>query len=140
MRAWGSIVVRDGRPQETHRALSLYASCFLVSNQVHSQISLTNALPALRRLRIRERISLQPHRLQHRVLLPKLRRFHRRRISFSHRLRSPRCHQNPHPEPKFREPGVGVQDRGLDDEERGLHEFLQGADAEAVDDGAEAGV
>lgn len=99
-----------------------------------------NALSAFRWFRLRQRISLQPHRLQHRLLLPKLRRLHRRRFGFSHRLRSPRRHQNPYPEPKFREPGVWAQDCGLDDEERRHHEFLQGFDAEAVDDGAEAGV
>ena len=72
---------------------------------------------ALRRFRLRKRIPLQTHRLQHSLLPPKLRRLHRGCLRLSDRLRSPRRHQDAHPEPQLREPGVRLPDRGVDGQE-----------------------
>ena len=48
--------------------------------------------------------------------------------------------QDADPEPQLREPRVGPPDSDQHGQERGHHRFLQGIDAEAADDGAEAGV
>lgn len=93
-------------------------------------------MTALRRLSLRKRIPLQAHRLQHSLLPAKLRRLHRRRVRFSHRIRSARRHQNPNTEQKLRKQGKRVPDCQEHGEDRGLHELLQGIDAQVADDGA----
>lgn len=95
---------------------------------------------ALRRLCLRERENLQALGLQRGVVVSELRRLHRRRVRFPRRLRPARRHQDADPEPEFRQPRERLPDCRQHDEERGDHEFLQGLDAEVVDDGAEAGV
>ena len=65
---------------------------------------------AIRWLRLRQRKNLQSNRLQHRLLVPKLCRLHMWRVRLSHRLGSPRRHQDENTESEFREPRERVQD------------------------------
>lgn len=83
---------------------------------------LTN--PALRWLRLRKRIPLQTDRLQHRHVAPKLRRFDRRSLRFSHRLRTVRRYQDANTEPQLRQSQVRIQDCKQHDEERGHYQLL----------------
>ncbi len=84
---------------------------------------LTTAV-ALRWLRLCKRVHLRAARLQRRDMDAKLRRLHLRRLRLAHRLRASGRHQDPNPEPKFREPGEWIPDRGPDDAERGFDELL----------------
>ena len=103
----GSFAVSPSTPP------SPYSSHLHTSNQTYD----SNPCLALRRLGLRQRIPLQTHRLQHGLLSPKLRRLYRGGLRLPDRLRSPRRHQDPHPEPQLREPGIGLPDRGVDGQE-----------------------
>ena len=96
----GSFAVR-------HSPYSLFFLPFLL--YIYICHLLTPPTPALRWFRRRKTIPLRPRRLLQRHLAPKLRRLHRRRLRLLARLRPPRRHKDPDPEPKFREPGERIQ-------------------------------
>lgn len=138
MRAWGCIVAQAGRLQGTPLAHSLYV--FRPIDLLVASWDLLTLKIAFWRFCCCKGIPLQTHRLQHRKLFAKLRRFYCRRFSISHRLCPSRCHQDPDTKPKLWKSRVRLQDRGKHDEEWGHYKLLQRPYAQVINDGTEASI
>jgi hypothetical protein len=105
-----------------------------------SRISLpeTNVVIAVWWFRCSQGVLLQTQRLQLGILVAKLRRLDRRCHRLAPGLCPSRCHQDPYPEQKFREPRERLQNRFQHDEARGIHFLLQGPDTQAAHDRTQA--
>jgi hypothetical protein len=98
----------------------------------------TNVILAVWWLRCSQGVLLQTQRLQLRIVVAKLRRLDRRCQRLAARLCSSRRHQDSHPEQELREPRERLQNCVQHDEARGPHLLLQGTDAQAAHDRAQA--